>query len=66
MLMILGWSGQKRISMCLMDDSKLDKSVEQHYSDVEGDDWSGFWSNKGFDETDKTVKEVLYESKDRL
>ena len=49
-----------------MDYGKLDESIEQHYSDVEGDNWSGFWSNKGFDETDKTVRGVLDESKDRL
>lgn len=33
-------------------------SVEDVYTDEESDEWSGFWSNSGFDETDKTVTEV--------
>lgn len=48
-----------------MDESKLTPEADELINSTVSD-WGGFWSVKSFDETNKTVKEVRYESKDRL
>lgn len=41
-----------------MDKEVGNKVIEDYYQDVEGDEWSGFWSDKNERATNKTVKNV--------